>query len=126
QANVSNQNIFFGHKFGLSGMIDNELAARKPLAHIVVAIAFERERDALGQKRAEALARTARKLHANRILRQTSRAVASGNLAAEHGANGAMNIPNGHAQRERRAIFDGLMSHFDQFAVERFVKAMIL
>ena len=57
-------------------------AARKPLAHIVVGVAFEFERNALGQKRAETLSGRAGELEADGVVRQTGRAVLARDLAA--------------------------------------------
>ena len=57
---------------------------------------------------------------------KSGRAVAPGDFAAEHGADGAVNIANGHAERDGRAAFEGFLAHLDQFAVERVFQAVIL
>src|SRR3990167_4321255 len=56
---IANQNIFFGNKGGLMRRIDDDLAARKALAEVIVGVAFEGEADALGEEGPKALSRLA-------------------------------------------------------------------
>ena len=73
QAHVADQNIFLRHEFRIARRINDQPAAGKSLAHVVVGFAFERQRDALGQERAEALSRAAVELDANGVVRQAPR-----------------------------------------------------
>ncbi len=81
QAHVADQNIFLRHKMRIARRINHHSPAGKPLAHVVVGFAFQRQRHALGQERAEALSRAAVKLDANRVVRQSQRSRAGARCA---------------------------------------------
>ena len=106
--------------------IDDQPAAGEPFADIVVGVAFQSEPYALGQERAKTLARAAIQLDANGIFRQARGTIAPRNLAAQHGAHGAMHVANGQADGNRDLLFKGLLALLDQVAVERRFQAMIL
>ena len=94
ESNVADQDIFFRSKAGSARRIDDDAAAGEAFADVVVGLAFERERDALGEKRAEALSGRAGELNADRVVGQSGGAVAARDLAAQHGADGAMHVAN--------------------------------
>ena len=71
-------------------MID--AAAGEALADVVVRVAFELERDALGEEGAEALAGGAGELEVDRVVRQQVVAVPLGDLVAEDRADGAIGV----------------------------------
>ena len=98
------------------GVVDDELAAGKSLADVIVGLAFERERHALGEKRAETLPRAAGELNADRVVGQARGTVTPRDFAAQHRADRAVNVANRNAQRNRRAILERLVRHFDQLA----------
>ena len=75
-----------GTAFEAGDGADDELAARQALADIVVRLAFEDERHARREPRAEALARGALQVHGDRVVGQALVAVALGDLAGQHGA----------------------------------------
>ena len=60
---------------GAARRIDDQPAAREPLADEVVRVAFERQRDAARHERAEALSGRSGELQANRVVGQPLRAV---------------------------------------------------
>src|ERR1700678_1899281 len=53
--NISDQNIFFGGKSRSARRIDDQAPARQPFADVVIGFAFQRERNAVGKKRTQAL-----------------------------------------------------------------------
>src|SRR3981189_693414 len=54
KGHIANQNIFLGSESGPARRIHHQPSAGQTLADVIVGLAFERERDSLGQKRAQA------------------------------------------------------------------------
>src|SRR5262249_39634712 len=73
---------------------DDDFATREALADVIVSVALQHQRDALRYERAETLAGRALEMQLNRVLRETDRAEAARHLAAEHGANYAVDVAN--------------------------------
>ena len=71
---------------------DDEAAAREALADEVVGLAFERQRDAARQERAEALAGRAGEADADGVVGQARAAVAPGHLVAEQRPGRAIGV----------------------------------
>ena len=86
---------------------DDDLAAGKALAAVVVGVAFESHRDAAREKRAEALAGGAGEPQADRVVGQAGRSVLPRHFAAEDRADGAMDVANREVQLNRFAPLDG-------------------
>src|SRR6185437_15077749 len=101
-------------------------AAGKSLANVIVRIAFERQRDALGEKRAEALTSRAGELYADRFVRQAAGAVASGDFATHHGADRAVHVPDRQMELGLRAMLQSIFRQFDQLVVKGIPKTVIL
>ncbi len=99
---VADQDAFFGQEAGGLGRIGDDAAAGEALAEIVVGVAFELERDAVGNEGAEALAGRAAELEVDGAVRQSGRPVAAGDFAAQHGAHGAVHVADGEAAGDRR------------------------
>ena len=55
QADVADQDVAFGGNVLAARRVDDQAASRQALADVVVGVAFQFQRDAAGQKRAEAL-----------------------------------------------------------------------
>ena len=70
--------------------IDDDAAARQALADIVVGLAVEIERHAVGEPGAEALAGRAVEPDLDRVVGQARMAVAPRDLARQHGAGRAV------------------------------------
>ena len=71
-----------GRKVELRGGIDDDAAAGEAFADVIVGVAFEFERDALGEEGAEALSGGAGELEADGVVGQTGGAVAARDFAA--------------------------------------------
>src|SRR5690606_24038068 len=56
ERDVADQHVVLGRESAFARRVDDQPAARQALADVVVAVAFELERDALREERAEALA----------------------------------------------------------------------
>ena len=78
------------------------------------------------QKCAETLPRGARQLNPNSVVGQALRVIATGNLSAEHGAHGAMNVANRQIHFYRNAFLESRARPFDQTVIKSIVQAMIL
>ena len=77
QRDVADDDVVFGHKARFGGRIDDDAAAGKALADVIVRVADEFQRDAAGQERAEALAGRAGELEVDRAVGQAILAPAS-------------------------------------------------
>ena len=126
QHDVADDDVLFGHEGRRAGRVDDELAAREALADVVVGVAFERQRHAVGQERAEALAGRAGEVNLDGVLGQARRAVAPGDLAAQHRAHRAVHVADGQLDLDRLASFQRVARVVDQLVVERLRQAVIL
>ena len=73
---VADQDVLFRHEVGpLRRDRRSDSSAGESLADVIVGVAFERQRHALRQKRAEALAGRAVEVELDRVFRQTRRSV---------------------------------------------------
>ena len=104
----------------------DDAAAREALADIVVAFAFEFERDALGEPGAETLPGGAGQLDVDGVVRQAAMAVTLGDLARQHRAGGAVGVLDRRDDAHRRAAIERGLRLRDQLAVENVVDLVIL
>ena len=104
----------------------HDAAAGQALADIVVGLAFELEGDAAREERAEALAGGALEAHHDGVVRQAVVAVALGDLAGQHGAGGAVGVPDRQTHSHRRAALERGLRLRDQLAVDDVVDLVIL
>ena len=103
---VADDDRFLRHDAGVGGGAHDDASARQALADIVVGIAFELEGHAVREP-AEALAGGAGE-HVDGVVGQPFVAVALGDLAREHGAGGAVDVPIAVSIRRRAAVERGL------------------
>src|SRR5437667_216333 len=68
EGDVADQDVLLGHEPGGLGRVDDDLPPRKALAHVVVAVSFEGQRDPPRHERAEALAGGAVELDLDRVV----------------------------------------------------------
>src|SRR5262249_54863351 len=92
QGDVADDDVILGHVAGLGRRIDDHAAAGEAFADVVVGVAFELERDALGEKRAETLPGRAEELEVDRVVRQQFFAEALGDFVAEDRAHRAIGV----------------------------------
>ena len=109
-----------------SRRLDDDAAARKALADIVVAFTFEIEGDAARQPRAERLARGALQADVDGVKRQPGMAVDLGDLARQHRAGGAVGVVDLFFDLHRRAAVERGLRLVDQAAVEHLLQMMVL
>ena len=76
ERDVADDDVFLGDEGRAVRRVDDDLAARQPLADVVVGVAFERQRDAARHERAEALPGRALEVQLDRVVRQPVGAVA--------------------------------------------------
>ena len=106
---VADQDVLFRQeRRSLAADRRSDLAAGEAFADVIVGVAFEFERDALGQERAEALPGRAGELEVDRVVRQPCRAVPPRDLAAQHRADGAMHVADRQLDFDRRPVLERL------------------
>ena len=76
----------------------NNSAARQTLAHIIVCITVQTQGDSVGQKCSEAVSCRTIKVDHDGICRQACATVLLGDLMAEQGTNGAIDVADSKAQ----------------------------
>ena len=123
---VAHQDVFFGLKRGIPRRVDDEPAAGKPLAHVIVGLAFQSQGDASGQEGAEALPRRARKLESDGVIGQARFPVAAGNLAAQHRSYRTVSVADGKTDGNFVATFQCLVRVLNELAIERLLEAVVL
>ncbi len=123
---VADQDVLLGREGGALGRVDDQPPAGEALAGVIVGVAFQRQRDALGEEGAEALPGRAGEVEADGVLGQALGAVAAGDFAAQHGADGAMDVANLQAGLDRRLVLQRLAGAGDQLVIEGPVEAVVL
>ena len=91
---VADDHLVVGAKRRFARRPDGDDAAREPLADVVVGVPFELEGHARRCEGAEALPRACRRADADGIVGKPAPAVAPRDLAAQHGAGGAVGVPD--------------------------------
>ena len=124
---VAHQDVLLGHEGRLARRIDDELAAREALADVVVGIALEGQRDAPGHEGAEALARRAREVDADRVVGQAVRTMAPRQLRAQDRPHRAVDVADGQADVHGLAPLQGLPAQGQECGhVQRLVETVVL
>ena len=126
QRDVADEDVVLGLERGDLRRIDDETPARQALADVVVAVAFELERDALRQERAEALSGRARELEAHGVVGQRVGAPLLDDLVAQHRADGAIRVRDRQLFARLLALLNRLLRERDEAVVEREIEAVIL
>ena len=109
-----------------SGGPDDDAAAGEPLAEVVVGVAVEAQGHAPGHEGAEALSGRAGEGQVDGPVGQAGAAVAAGDLVAEQGADGAVDVADAQLRAHRRAVLDGRPALLEERVVERLVETVVL
>ncbi len=80
EGDIAQNDILIGFKSGICRWIEDQLAAAKPLAEVVIGIAFDLKGNTAIDKSPKALATASGCFEIDRIIRQTILAVFSGHL----------------------------------------------
>ena len=126
QRNVADQDVVGRDERARARRIHDQVAAGEPLADVVVAVALELERDAAGEKRAEALAGRARELDVDRVRRQAALAPFLDEFVAQGRAHRAVGVHDRQLDARLRAARERFSGELDQAVVERAVEAVVL
>src|SRR5439155_6929062 len=97
-------------------------AARASLAAVVVGVADEVERHALGEESAEALAGRAGKADVDGVVGQALVAMAPGDVPGEHRADGAVDVADRRLDRHLLAALERGLGELDETVVERLLQ----
>ncbi len=106
ERDVAGDDVLLGGELRLTVGEALELAAREPLAGVVVGVALEPQRDAPGHERPEALARRAAQVHGDGVVGQAVTAPLPGEGGAEHGADGAVDVADRQLDLDPLAAFE--------------------
>ncbi len=106
--------------------IDDQLAAGEPLADVIVGVAFELERHAARQERAETLPGRSGECEADGPRLQALGPVLARDLARQHRPHRAIHVANRQLEFDRSAVLDRLACMIDQLRVQRLFQAVIL
>src|SRR5262249_4537094 len=89
-------------------------------------VALERKADSARHERAEALSSRTGEVDSNRVVRQTRCAVASRHFAAEHRADGAIDVANRKTHFDGLTVVQRILRQFDKEIVQRPLDSVIL
>mmetsp|Transcript_19513 Transcript_19513/g.65512 ORF Transcript_19513/g.65512 Transcript_19513/m.65512 type:complete len:933 (-) Transcript_19513:1998-4796(-) len=110
----------------LLGRVHGDLAAREPLAAIVVGIPLEAHRDAPGEHEAEGLPRVALEVDLQGARGHARLAVALGEVVGDDGAEGAVHVCDGRLNDNLAARVDRLAHFWQELHVEAVWDAVVL
>ena len=117
EGDIAANDVLPRHEGRAFGRIEHQLGTRKPLAEVVVGIAFDFHGHALRGEGGKALAGDAFELEANRVLGQALGAVAPSHLAAEDRAYDSVGILDRQHRLDRLAAFKRRSAQFQQGSV---------
>ena len=126
QHGVADNDIVFGDEAALGLRIDDDAAARKTFADIVVGVAGKLQGNAARQPAAEALAGGSLHENMDGVVIKARMAIAVGNLTRQHGADGAVDVADRHFDLDRRLTFQGRARLIDQLIIQGLVEAVVL
>src|SRR5207245_9408242 len=104
----------------------DDVPARKTFSAVVIGVADEIERHALGEERPEALARGPGKPGVDRAIGQPLVSVTPRDLMREHRTDGTVAVPDRHVDRNFLAALERRLRKLDQPVVEGFLESVIL
>ena len=116
QQRVARDHVVLRQEQHVVGWPDDDAATRKSLADIVVGVTDQVEGDARRQERADRLAGRAGERDVDGVVRQPLRAVAAGDLRAQQGAHGSVDVAHRQFQPHRMGVFECALGELDQRA----------
>ena len=127
ERHVADEDVLLGGEGRLLRRVDDDPAAREPLADVVVGVPFQRQRHAARDEGAEALPGGAGELQLDGVVGQPVRTVLPRDLAAGDGADDAVDVADRERRRNLLAARDGrLAQRQDGGHVERVLEAVVL
>ena len=126
KSDIPDDAVFFGRKTGPFGRINNQSGAAEALAEVVVGVAFQFQRHAVGIERAKTLSGRTFKFQPDGVFRQAFRAVTLSDFIRQHSADGPVCIFNRKSRPNGFAAFKRRFGHFQQRPVQHAGKPVIL
>jgi len=123
---IADDDAVMAHQFALPRRVDDDPAARQPLADIVVALTFQFQRHAARQESAEALSGGTGEIHMHRIVGQAGVAVPLGDLSGQHRADGAVDVADRQVDRHRQQLVQRRSRQGDKSMIQRLFQVVVL
>ena len=123
---VTGNDVFFSGKGAACGWINHDAATTETFSDVVIAVAFQLQRDAFRHKGSKALTGTAVEVQVNRVFWQAM-PVTFGDLVTEDGADGSVDVTDLNVCFDWGAILNGVFAQRQQRGdIQAFVDAVIL
>src|SRR4051812_17513096 len=126
EGNVADDDVLFWREARGFRRKDDEASTGEALADVVVSFAFQREGYAGREEGAETLSSGTVESEAHGVIRKTLRSVTPDDFAADHSADGAVNVLYRQMQMDRLLLFQCGACVFDETIVECLFESVIL
>ena len=123
---VAGNNLFGSEAPEIVGRAHDDASSRQALAHVVIGLAHQVQRDAPCQEGTERLSGHAIELDMDGVVRQPFVREAAHHLAGEHGAHGPVHVADGLDEADLLATFQCRPCLLDQDMIQRALQPMIL
>ena len=123
---VAGNNLFGSEAPEIVGRAHDDASSRQALAHVVIGLTHQVQRDAPRQEGTERLSGHAIELDMDGIVRQALVREAAHHLAGEHGAHGPVHVADGLDEADLLATFQCRPCLLDQDMIQRALQPMIL
>src|SRR5690606_28166265 len=126
QDDVAADDLLLGREPGVGGGTEGQPPARQALADVVVGVADQPQRDAAGDERAERVAGRAGEGDVDGVVGQPAGAALPGQLVAEHGPDGPVDVADGQFELDPRAVLDRALGELDEGVVQGLLQPVVL
>ena len=123
---VADDDVLVRREAGALRRLDDDLAARHALAHVVVRLAFEHQPEAAGAERSEALAGAPFEAQLADVAFERRRPVLRRDGAGDSCPHGAVFVPHRVVEGERLPAVDGVGERFDHLVVDGMVVGAVV
>ena len=123
---VAGDDLLLGGERGLRGRCHDEATTRQTLAHVVVGIADEPQRDALRKERAEALSGRAGERDVDRVVGKPGALGRPGDDVAQYRPDRPVDVTDRGGLLDRSALLDRLARQLDELHIESLTETVVL
>ena len=123
---VAGNDLFGSEAPEIVGRAHDDASSRQTLAHVVIGLTHQVQRDAPRQEGTERLSGHAIELDMDGVVRQALVREAAHHLAGEHGAHGPVHVADGLDEADLLATLQRRPCLLDQHMIQRALQSMIL